>query len=446
MPKRQNEPLPDLSLDQLQQMMSAAGVKRLLLKYLAPNDNSKNQPYVSKGELQAFNILPAGEFYIDVSDKGRSIIKASFPLDWLQTDGRTLSAPNAKLIFYPQYPEVRLSGFLEGAKGAPNHLLNTREAGRLLFLGVTGDRRVVGWAAGPDSRLAKQISALTDLETEGVFRVVPLFGTEVDDDERMFAELRRIHELDWVDSKRMKSGVVVPYMSLNGIGYTLEAELGISNNGKAEPDIFGWEVKAAQSPNFSNIPRSKKMTLLTPEPDGGEYTGMSLGDFIRRFGYSDKRGRADRMNFGGSYRVGKKAQATGLTTILDGFDTKDLKITNPGGSLYVVHDDGTVVMSWSFPKLLSHWNKKHAKAVYVPGERRLVPSTFYRFGPKVFLGEGTGFELLLNSLAQGLAYYDPGIKLENMSSNPSTKPRSQFRIPWRHIADLYYKVRWHSLY
>ena len=34
-------------------------------------------------------------------------------------------------------------------------------------------------------------------------------------------------------------------------------------------------------------------------------------------------------------------------------------------------------------------------------------------------------------------YYDPGIKLENASSKPVVKRRSQFRIASKHIAELY---------
>lgn len=438
---------PDISFEQLQGMMKAAGVTRLLLKNLAPNDNSKNQPYVSKGDLQGFNILPAGEFFIDLSPKGRQIIKASFPLYWLQPDGSATPAPDAKLIFYPQYPEVRLSGFLSGAIGAPNHLLaQSREPGRILVLGVTRDRRVIGWAAGPDSVLAQMIAELDDLESEGVFKILPLSGRDQDEDQLLFEALRRVHELDWVRSKRMKAGVVVPYERRNGIGYTLEAELGVSNNGRAEPDIYGWEVKAGQTKNFTTILASKKMTLFTPEPDGGAYVSMDVKDFVRKYGYPDKNGVPDRMNFGGTFRVGEIAKATGLTTYLEGFDSTTIKVTNPGGSLYVLTHDGTLVMSWSFTKLLTHWNKKHAKAAYVPGEIRNGPPTHYRFGPKVFLGEGTSFERLLNALAQGRAIYDPGIKLENMSVKAATKPRSQFRIPWKHVASLYYNSRWHSLY
>ena len=101
--------LPDLSLEQLQGMMSALGVRRLLMKELAPNDNAKNQPYLS-GSLEVTNIIPAGEVRVETTEKGNKVMKAPLPLEWLQPDGTSIRAPGAQLILYPQYPEVRISG------------------------------------------------------------------------------------------------------------------------------------------------------------------------------------------------------------------------------------------------------------------------------------------------------------------------------------------------
>jgi hypothetical protein len=42
-------------------------------------------------------------------------------------------------------------------------------------------------------------------------------------------------------------------------------------------------------------------------------------------------------------------------------------------------------------------------------------------------------------MANGNIYYDPGIKLENMSTNPKFKKRSQFRIKSRFLTNLYEK-------
>ncbi len=419
-------------------MMSALGVNRLLVKELAPNDNSKNQPYLS-GSMEVTNILPSGEPYVDETKDGNRIMKAALPLEWLQPDGSSVPAPHAKLILYPQYPEVRFSGFLQGARNAPRELLTTRQPGRLLFFGITFDRRIIGWCAGHDSALARALPALGELEAVGVFRRIPLAIRAKSTRDILLEQLLRIHREDWIVSKALRAdGSLVPCLASNCIGYTLEAELGVARNGRAEPDFEGWEVKANQVGNFARVPPSKVITLMTPEPTGGVYREDGVEAFIRRFGYPDKKGRADRRNFGGVHRVGERHKDTGMTLLLDGYDHSAEKVTDPDGALLLVDDGGTVAASWSFPALLGIWSKKHAQAVYVPGEVRKSPQREYRYGPGVRLAEGTSFNHLVGALAKGDVYYDPGIKLENESSaRPTTKKRSQFRIKSGNMTDLY---------
>lgn len=435
--------LPDLSLEELRTRMKALGVRRLLLKELAPNDNSKNQPYLS-GSMDVTNILPAGEPYIDVTDKGNRIMKARLPLYWLQPDGASAPAPDAKLILYPQYPEVRFSGFLKSARNAPSSLLNNRMKGRILFFGITDDRKIIGWCVGPDSRIANELSGIGELEATGVFRRVPLGAGTRSTRHILFGELRRIHDLNWVDSKALRAnGSIVPCRSSNCIGYTLEAELGVARNGLAEPDFEGWEVKANQVTDYTKLPPAgKAITLMTPEPTGGVYREQGVEAFIRTFGYPDKKGREDRLNFGGVHRVGQRHDGTGLSLILEGYDCAQDKLTNPEGALNLVDVDERVAASWSFTTLLNIWNRKHARAVYVPGEARTDPCRAYRYSERVRIGEGTSFTHLVRALARGEVYYDPGIKLENASSSkPAVKRRSQFRIKSGDLECLYDNFR-----
>src|SRR5687768_8209844 len=97
------------SLDQLSEAMRRHGVTQLLVKELAANDNSKNQPYLG-GNLGVLNLLPMGEVQEETSKSKVPRLKASLPLYWLRLDGGLIPAPNTQLIFYPQYPEIRLSG------------------------------------------------------------------------------------------------------------------------------------------------------------------------------------------------------------------------------------------------------------------------------------------------------------------------------------------------
>jgi hypothetical protein len=437
---RSGAELPDLTLDQVRQRMRANGVRQILVKELAPNDNSKNQLYLG-GSLSAANILPlSGEVRSEVTSSGNESMKALVPLEWLQPTGSSRPALGAQLILYPQYPEVRLSGFLKGVPNAPSELMNSRQPGRLLFLGVTSDRRVLAWACGPDSSLATDYRSLVDLEQLGVFRVVPIEALERRSTrERLLAELRRVHSLGWIASKSLSSdGTISSCDAQQCVGYTLEAELGVARNGRSEPDFLGWEVKATEVKSLRNLPSSKAITLMTPEPTGGVYRQEGITNFIRRYGYPDRRGVVDRLNFGGVHRVNDRHPLTGLTLRLQGYDSGTKKISSASGSLALMDDRDHVAAEWSFSHLLSIWNRKHAQAVYVPALAQVTPARRYHYGPVVRVAEGTDFTLLIRALSIGAVFLDPGIKLENASSrNPTLKRRSQFRAKYCHLGSLY---------
>lgn len=423
--------------------MRLHGVNRVYAKELAPNDNAKNQLYF-RGSLEALTLLPIGEVRSDISPKGRSIPKAPLNFWWLLNDGSVEKAPNAQLILYPQYPEVRLSGMLRGSHNSPSELLSKRMVGRVLFLGVTPDGRILAWACSGESVIGKQYRSLPALERIGVFAKVPLSdeGSAELPRVRLMRSLADVHHKNWIESWGLRAdGMRVPCQAPKCVGDTLEAELGIPRNSDSKPDFDGWEVKAGLVTNYANLATSKAVTLMTPEPNGGFYATEGVKSFVRRFGYVDRMGRDDRMNFGGIFRAGVRHGLTGLTLHLNGFDIPSGKITDGNGALQLIDDDGLVAASWTFGKLMKHWNGKHAQAVYVPAEGRIDPVRAYRYGPKVRMGEGTDFLLLLRAFGSGEAYYDPGIKLEKESTVSSeAKKRSQFRIKSSDLAVLYHRM------
>ena len=180
---------------------------------------------------------------------------------------------------------------------------------------------------------------------------------------------------------------------------------------------------------------------MTPEPTGGFYRAEGVSAFVRKFGYADKRGRVDRMNFGGIFRAGQRHATTKLTLELNGFNLAKGKIEDLDGSLALISDDDTIAAEWNFAALTTLWNKKHAQAVYVPAQTRSSPKLQYRYSPTVRFAEGTSIERFLTAVASGYAYYDPGIKLEQASTiSPKTKRRSQFRISSRELSALYERI------
>lgn len=417
--------------------MSAAGAEHLYAKRLAPNDNSKNQVYLGSS-FETLNILPSQPVQTEGAE-GSKIFKAALRFFWLNTDGELDEARGAQLILYPQYPEVRMSGFLRGCHNAPSAIMASREPGRMLLFGVRGDGGLIGFAAAADSAIVSEIEAARDLSEVGVFKEIPL-RSKSDSRRRLLAELRRISLAGWINSKRLlASGEFGSCEAPNCGGYTLEAELGILPNSLSEPDFDGWELKQYGVPKLDRL-EAGVLTLMTPEPTGGYYRERGVEAFIRRFGYEDKRGRFDRMNFGGIHRAGMKHAETRLTLTLRGYEASSGKIVDPANGVCLISDDGEIAAAWRYDNLMTHWNRKHARAAYVPSVRRRDPRLQYRYGSTIRLGEGTDFLIFLKALAHGFIYYDPGIKLERVSSgDASTKQRSQFRIKSRDLSALYHR-------
>lgn len=428
------------SLDRVREMMRAHGVRRLLGKFLSPNDNSKNQVYLG-GDLGVVNVIPAGEPTAGTSGShAEPIFKAPVELSWLDADGKRFPAPHTQLILYPQYPEVRLSGFLRGAAWAPKELMRERTDGRVLLLGITESDAVVAFASESGSSIANELEAMRDgLDSEGVLRVVPLSPeqSERSSRARLLAALCRVHRSGWIAPWSLQvDGSSKECRGTNCLGVTLESELGIRANGRSEPDFEGWEVKAHTVRSLDR-PGSGPITLMTPEPTEGFYAEAGVVEFVLRFGYPDKLGRPDRMNFGGVHRVGEVCAATGLGLSLEGYDRESETMTSSTGRLALIDARGNVAAAWPFASLLAHWQRKHSRAVYVPGVRRREPRPAYRFSDRVSLGLGTNYLRLLDAFATGAVYYDPGIKIEEMSGARRQKRRSQFRVKSGDLRSLY---------
>jgi hypothetical protein len=369
-----------VNLNDLRYLFLRAGAKSLYSKVLAANDNSKNQIYFSCA-VEALNVFPSQEIKAENSKRCGPTFKARLNFGWLSEDGTVSPAPHAQLILYSQYPEVRFSGFLRGCANAPSHLMADRDRAknftdsmrealvdRVLFLGVTEDRKVVGYVASGTSEVAADYKVHSFMPAMVVFSEIPLPYSSSDEERRLalLSELRRIHRLGWIKSKQLDSkGILKPCRAPQCGGFTLEAELGIPKNSIGEPDFLGWEVKQLSVKNFSNA--GGAITLMTPEPNGGFYSRGGVEAFIRKYGYPDKNGVPDRMNFGGVHRVGRSQPSTGLTMQLQGYDIENKRIVDAGGSIDLVDGNGDLAASWAFQGLFEHWSRKHTRAVYIPG-------------------------------------------------------------------------------
>lgn len=421
------------SVQSLARRMAELGASRLYVKELSTNDNTKNQIYLgpSFGVLQ---LLPFGNLRPSLKST-RAIMHADLELAWIGGEHLTPApAPSAKLVLYPQYPEVRLSGFVDGAANAPSEWLDNRRRGRaegrVLFLGVTDGGRIHAHLGIPDSPLARSYDAVKGaFALQGVLRdLTSMLAGEpkAAGDEELLRRLKLIHQKGWIESKRLyKDGSLRPCLGTNCGGVTLEAELGISSNGRSEPDFLGWEIKQHASAN--------PVTLFTPEPDGGEYV-QGVEEFLESYGSPSKKPHV--RYFRGRHFVDEVQESTGMTLTIVGYDAKEGKIIDANGGLVLLHRSGSVAASWSFQKILTHWCRKHNKAAYVPSEKdKTSTPAHYRFGKDVRLCRGTDPCLLLANVSRGVVYYDPGIRHDLLQDK--VKPRSQFRTNFKNLPSLY---------
>ena len=469
----------DLSLDTLISIYREKCVDRVIFKLLSPNDNSKNQPYIA-GHFTDIGYIPTKELVASPStsrktrDPKRQIkFTADLDYQWLSSEGIAYPAPTAKLIYYPQFPEVRLSGFLKGCPidmgGWMDPSKKGRAEGRVIFWGIRRDGAIFAYLATPTSRLAKELQDTEFIALSSVLRELPYTRTEsaraidaesavherpalyqTDDmftgreigGERsrylLLTELQRIHNAGPIASKKLTAqGIAESYRARNGGGYTLEAELGVVPNGIAEPDFQGWEIKQFGVKKF-HLTASKALTIMTPEPDGGFYTQEGVKPFMHHYGYDNAK-IADRRDFTGRHFYEQACVKTGLTLVMLGFDADSSRMADASGYLGLVDSDDNLAASWSFAKLLDHWKKKHAKAAYIPSVANDTADGVrtYHYGKTVRLYEGTTIDRLLGGLAEHKVYYDPGIKMEQVSTKALVKKRSQFRIKSKDLDSLY---------
>lgn len=431
----------DLSLKELLSIFTAAGANKIYLKPLAENDNSKQQIYLG-GSFDALNELPFGAISTHADCKIPNF-KAKVDLSWLSESGDFAPAPRAQLILYPSYPEVRLSGFLLGCSAAPSHWMQPvpREQrkgkdaldGRVLFLAVTPDRRILAYLAPPQSNTSHEVFEKIDggkLKTAantGVLYLISQSGSaSTTGRDSLLAQLRRVKSKLWIPGSRLRAdGQAIPYSASNGGGYTLEAELGIRPNGIAAPDYQGWEIKASSD---------SRITLMTPEPDSGHYGTHGVESFIRKYGYKRPDGT---WYFTGMHRVGVIQAKTKQRLILVGFDEKTETVTDVNGGIFLLDKDGSPSAGWTYPRLIDHWGRKHANTAYVPYQRNAINQYLYP-GP-VLLGAGTGFGKFLAAMHAGDVFYDPAPKITPATGTmgPRVKARSQFRTTKRSLPELY---------
>lgn len=466
-----------ITLDEVLQKFESVGAHAVWAKYLVRNNNSKNQIYVAP-HINKLAFLPLGEpVYTPAKSQKQKLSKSSrtrelvrIPLNWtwIAEDGEEYPAPNAAFSYYPQYPEVRLSGMIAKCPVAPSKLFNTShhgfDEGRILFLGVVGDpdssdAHIAAIATGKNAPASQEV-----LKTEnfipGALFSVPLdtsmgeyergsnkHKSKTDEFSVLNEALEHIVGYPIIPWRLCNDGTKEdPYRSPNAPGLTLEAELGVGANAIPGPDFDIWELKAYKVADFQKPSGSHRITLFTPQPDFGVITDMGQAAFVETYGHVNEQYAArgiERYDF--TTKDFNGINQDDPTVILElrvfGMDGDSYSM---GGSISLVDRiTGAIVAGWSFTKLLGHWQRKHDRAAYVP-YRLLGAKDDYcvEFGTDVLLGMDTDFGLFLNAFREGKIVFDPAFhitKREDGSWKP--KSRSQFRMALENLDAIYESVK-----
>ena len=430
------------AFDNILSLFGSNGCKRIIVKKLASNDNSKNQVYL--GGHNAIGLLPSAQTILNKQTSQKSsakkfIFQKILNFYWLNNNGPH-RAEYAKLIYYPQYPETRFSGFLKGCResGISELFDEKRKANfprRILFLSSNAEGESFGYVLVATSKEEREIDKLiSPMEGNETVLWEMLIGIPREDSRnKLLSVLKKIHSKGWIQScKLSKNGEKRPYSAQNGGGYTLEAEFGIAPNSDINPDYAGWEIK-------QHSHNSKVVTLLTPEPDAGLYNEKGAEYFVKKYGYPDQAGRSNRINFGGVYKNNKDFNNnTNLKFGIVGFTNGEI---SSDGFMGLFNLKNEPVAKWSFGKLLEHWSKKHTRTVFVLSERKKCGETsYYRYLNEIKIGVGTNFFNFLKAVESGFIYLDPAIKLEiDKQGNTKIKARNQFRINIKNLRTLYDK-------
>lgn len=415
----------------IRETLTELGCDHAYVKVLGANNNSKQQIYLG-ADLRDLNWLPKGPLVQSAgtskkASAGGPIVSCAVDFWWL-TDEGPRSAPHAQLIAYPQYPEVRLSGLLRGANGAPSDLLDInrrgKEPGRVLVLAPWRHKSVIGLLVGPETELARFLTGLVENE-EGL---LGFWSLEEGATERtldtVLRELGDLSRAGWIGGQRMRpDGLIVPYNAPNAGGYTLEASLGVPSNADRGSDIPGvGELKQlAQG--------SGRVTLMDMPPLGGAFCELDRESFFQRFGKANCAGT--QFHFTVAKRRGYRFD----------YDAEWRQPPGLGEAMFLLRRADEVVASWPLAHVAEHWARKHSRTILVRSESRRGDggNREFRYSSAVQVFEGARLANLTRAVEEGKLGVDPGcwIKRKVDGSWTDGKVRFGFRIHPRHLPNLY---------
>lgn len=435
------------SVKEIHDLLQPLGVEVALLKLLPKNANDKNQIYIASDFGVLYDL-----FDLTIAERGLSssetrdvdatvrISEASFnSFCWLKRDGSLVEAKRVKAIVYPQYPEARLSGLQSIENTMPSSLSvaytkSNPEARRLLVLARLPLGKCIGIVyLHISSNLESELLVLPGFERARACKRLSIKQTN---SAKLEAKLAKVLGSQLRGCRLDSYGRSLPFSGTQVCGYTLEHELGIIPNSDMDGDLYGIELKTHTQ---------VKVTLFTPEPDGGQYA-HDFPEFMKKYGYIDSDGDyrltgIHRANVICSkskltLRLREKQVLEGIPTWIDYDPTTPLTAKLDAVEVALIDTDNEVAASWSLARLMNCWGAKHNEAVYIQASKTANPDLIeaskgyehlITFEKIVMWCHETSAERLLAAISDGTIYLDPAPKLH--ANNPSkNKRRCQWRV------------------
>lgn len=200
-----------------------------------------------------------------------------------------------------------------------------------------------------------------------------------------------------------------------GIGYTLETELGISENNFISHDLtFNHapvELKAQRKEATSNI------TLITKSP---HWSPLSAKAIIEKYGYPDYHGR-------------KGLKVTLKTTI---YNSQGLKLELKGSKLNILHKTDGAICYFIVEELIEKLRSKLSENLLVvfADSKKIKGKEHFHFNKAVFL-TGLSEKKFKSLLESGKMVWE--FRMHLKESGGVRDHGAGFRLNKRHIEDLY---------
>lgn len=440
------------SISEIIDLLKKCSCELALIKKLPKNANDKNQVYFHH-DASILNAVfdmtfeergKSSSITKRSSSPGKFIPQALFnEFYWLSKNGTRHKAKQCKAIVYHQYPEARLSGFqtIDGQMPRSMSIEYTKSPEllpRYLIVGATSKGTAIAiMVVSPSKIFEKEFKNLPDFANSKICKHLTV-TTKVNNTDKLRAILTEKVAGKTLKGCRLdKTGNTIPFTGTQVHGYTLEHACGILPNSDKNGDIFGIELKC-----FTN----KKLTLFTPEPDGGLYY-ENFASFMKKYGYY----KGGDYRFTGLHRfnqISERAQLTLVITYLPisksgeeinrkHFD-KNIPFAKQLHKMRVELEDinGVIAASWSVERLLNCWGAKHNEVVYFPAKVSANTNSDevlqgytkqVEFSNEVLWCKGTTLENLMNAIYEGLIFLDPAPKY-NEEDKSKNKRRSQWRI------------------